>query len=277
VTPVAATVVGAAAIARDDARDVPWADVRHDKLASVTARGLVCAAEAAWPAAARAGAGCIGVYVATGETGLDVHAFLDAAHVAWDEHPDDPDYGRMGGRALRAIDPYYSLRTLANGPAALLAMHLAATGPSLTVAQQRIGVAWVLLAALDDLRVGRCEVAVVGACDVPSIPTRRVIARRRGELVATDAAAVIVLRQDDGESGLAPGLARGARAAGAGTWSVRWDAVVGGRSEPRRPCDGSVVDAMQALVECGAARGWAGPFEVEIADDAGRAVIAVGV
>ena len=74
-TPVAAAVLGAAYIERDDARAVPWADPRFEKFSSAAARCLVSAAEAAWPPPARDGDGLVGVYLASGETGLDVHAF----------------------------------------------------------------------------------------------------------------------------------------------------------------------------------------------------------
>lgn len=258
-TPVAAAVLGAAYIERDDARAVPWADPRFDKFASVAARCLVSAAETAWPPPARDGDGLVGVYLASGETGLDVHAFLDAAHVAWDEHPDTPDYARMGGRALRAIDPYYSLRTLANGPAALLAMHLGATGPSVNFAQQPCSVAWALLSAIDDLRAQRCAVAVVAACDTPSIPTRQVLARRRGRVVPPDAAAVIVLGQ--------PG--------GTGThWAVRWEPPGEREDVAETTGDRSVVEPLRTLVRRGEAAAWVPPLGVVIDDDGCRAVIA---
>lgn len=261
-TPVAATVVGHAMVVRDDAAVVSWRDARLDRFASVATRMVVRAVARAWPARDSENPDRVGVYLATGETGLDVEAFLAAAHVAWDDTPDDPDFGRMGGRALRAIDPYFSLRTLANGPSALLATHLGARGPSVNVAQQACGVAWALLAGLDDLRQGRCDVAVVGACDVPSVPTRQATRRDGHDIGAADEAGVLILRRTTGHGP---------------AWSVRWDG--GGRAArgSERPAEGTVSDPLRRLLrrwdECGDGRA---SFEVSMdAGGGGCAVVVV--
>lgn len=261
-TPVAASVVGHAMVVRDDAAVVPWRDVRLDRFASTATRMVVRAVSRAWPARDLESPDTVGVYLATGETGLDVEAFLAAAHVAWDDAPDDPDFGRMGGRALRAIDPYFSLRTLANGPPALLATHLGARGPSVNVAQQPCGLAWALLAGLDDLRRGRCDVAVVGACDVPSVPTRQAVGRESRGVGAADEAGVLILRRTEGHRP---------------AWSVRWDGGMGADVESGRPAEGTVSDPLRRLLrrwdECGD-----GGSSFEVSMDAGggdRAVVVV--
>ena len=268
-TPVPVQVVGAAAVVRDGATDVPWREARLDKFASASTRMLVSATASALAGAGATSSGLVGVYLATGETGLDVDAFLAAARVAWEAQPDDPDYRWMGGRALRAIDPYYSLRTLANGPAALLAMHLEATGPSLNVAHQRCGAAWALVAALDDLHRGRCDTAIVGACDEPSVPSRRAIARRRSTPRGRDGAAVLVLQR--------PGDGALPRVGVAVAWEVtsRRGAHAGDRAPDH---DEGVTGPLRVLVERGLAAAWAAPSVVAMDDaDGGRAVVTVDV
>lgn len=265
-TSVDVTIVGSAVSVRDDGRVVVWREPRFDRFASASARMLVDAVESAWPHRDSASDDRVGVYLATGETGLDVDAFLAAAHVAWDARPDDPDYRWMGGRALRAIDPYYSLRTLANGPAALLAMHLDARGPSLNVAQQAHGVAWALVAALDDLDTSRCGVAVVGACDVPSVPIRLALARTGAQAQGLDEAVVLVLRR-------AP-AGRGA----AGSLAVRWERVAADGADECPVPVGSVVAPLRALVAQGRRDGWTSAFQcVMDAGDGARVVVDFGV
>ncbi|MGE3841010.1 MAG: beta-ketoacyl synthase N-terminal-like domain-containing protein, partial [Vicinamibacterales bacterium] len=59
----------------------------------------------------------IALYTATGQTGLDEEEFYPALSAAWAGQV-DCDYGRVGGRAARLVDPHFSLRTLSNGPLA---------------------------------------------------------------------------------------------------------------------------------------------------------------
>ncbi len=280
-TPVPVQVVGAAALVRDDARDVPWREERLDKFASVSTRMLVSATASALAGTTMTSTfGLIGVYLSTGETGLDVDAFLVAARVAWDEHADDPDYRWMGGRALRAIDPYYSLRTLANGPAALLAMQLEAIGPSLNVAHQRCGTAWALVAALDDLRRGRCDTAIVGACDQPSVPSRRAVARRRSAPQGRDGAAVLVLQRpgDDALPRVQMAVAWEAASPPAG-FAVAGAAVSrrGATASPlAEGADDGVTTPLRLLLERGLAANWTTSYVVAMEDGAGgRAVVTV--
>jgi len=254
-------VLGGAVVERDDARATPWRDVRLDKLASPSARMLVAATTSALGGRVLDHADRVGVYVASGETGLDVTAFLPAAHVAWDEHPDDPDYARMGGRALRAIDPYYSLRSLANGPGSLLAMQLEATGPSLNLAHEAAGGAWALVAALDDLSARRCDVAVVGACDLPGIPTRRAIARQRQGRLPGDRAAVVVIGRADRLDTATVSL------------TVRWDATAA--TFEANACEPDVVAPLESVVRAGLASGWRSACEARMPTPTGRVLLTV--
>jgi len=141
---------------------------KHEKYAGPA---VACALRAAAEAAAQAGVdgpradpARVGIYTGSGQTGLDVEEFFPALTAAWNEDP-TLDFRGLGGRAARLVDPHFSLRTLANGAAALLAIELDAHGPSLNVVQGETAGALALEAASDDLAEDRCDVALVCACD----------------------------------------------------------------------------------------------------------------
>ena len=101
----------------------------------------------------------VGVYTGSGETGLDSGDFLRALDVAWRDG-DGADFGALGGRPSKAIDPFFLLRTLSNGGLGVLAMELEAEGPSHNFVQSEVASAQALAAACRDLGDGRCDVAV---------------------------------------------------------------------------------------------------------------------
>lgn len=106
----------------------------------------------------------IALHTATGQTGLDEEEFYPALSAAWAESG-DCDYARLGGRAARLVDPHFSLRTLSNGPLALIAAETEVRGPSCNYVQGELAGALALRAALHDLREHRADAALVVACD----------------------------------------------------------------------------------------------------------------
>ena len=147
------------------------ADLRVPKHAKFMGRAALCGVRAALDAVALAGVGTgrvasesIGVYAATGETGLDVQEFFPALDVAWQEDA-ALDFRHLVGRASRLVDPYFSLRTLSNGTAALSAVELAARGPSINFVQGATAGAHALACACADLDERRVDAAVVIGCD----------------------------------------------------------------------------------------------------------------
>ena len=73
--------------------------------------------------------------------------------------------GDPGGRASRLVDPYFQLRTLANGAAAVIAIEHDIHGPSANFVQGAVAGAHAIQAALDDLAEERVDVALVVGCD----------------------------------------------------------------------------------------------------------------
>lgn len=185
---------------------------KHEKYAGPA---VACALRAAAEAMAQAGAGApvtdpgrLGIYTGTGQTGLDVEEFFPALTAAWSEDP-TLDFRGLGGRAARLVDPHFSLRTLANGAAALLAIELDAHGPSLNVVQGETAGALVLEAASDDLADGRCDVALVCACDSLLTPSTLAAYARAG-LLSTLAPDRAGRPFTAGRDGLVPGEGAGA-------------------------------------------------------------------
>lgn len=179
-----------------------------EKYLSEPVRALLAAARGALDGAAvEAAPERIGIYVGMGHTSLDCDEFLPALSAAWRDEPGE--FGAVGGAPLRLIDPYFSLRTLANGAAAFLAMEHGARGPSVVIAQSATAAAWALQAALDDLSDSRCDVAIVAAADRLTDPTTIVARERAGLLDGEDApvlgegAAAVVLGRGEGRAGAA--------------------------------------------------------------------------
>jgi 3-oxoacyl-[acyl-carrier-protein] synthase II len=135
-------------------------------------------------------AGCdpfrIAVHTATGHTGLDAEEFFPALSAAWADEP-SCDYAHLGGRAARLVDPYFSLRTLANGALALIAGEVGARGPSTNYVQGEVAGGWALRAAIEDLRERRADVAIVLACDSLLQPSAWLAFEGQGLLSRADA------------------------------------------------------------------------------------------
>jgi 3-oxoacyl-[acyl-carrier-protein] synthase II len=219
---------------------VAW---RRPKLVKFMGRATLCGALAAREALAMAGvalpvadAARVGVSAATGDTGLDYATFFPALDAAWDAVSADGalDVSRLGGRASRLVDPYFSLRTLANGLPALLCQELGAQGPSHNFVQGATAGVHAVEAALDDLEDGRVDLAVVvGADALTGLPGW--LAREAGGPLTRAGAVGVRGPFDRDRDGFAPGeaaaalvlerpaaaRARGAPAHGrlAGTWS----------------------------------------------------------
>lgn len=146
-------------------------ELRVGKLAKFAGRSVACglrAVQEAIGAARLAEAGVdpmrLAVHTASGQTGLDVDQFFPALGVAWAEDP-SLDVGSIGGRASRLVDPYFLLRTLANGGLALVATEIGALGPSANHVHADTAGARALRAAYLDLTEGRADAAVVAAFD----------------------------------------------------------------------------------------------------------------
>lgn len=106
----------------------------------------------------------VAVFAASGESGLDYDEFFPALDAAW-SGGDSGEYRHVGGPAARLVPPYFSLRSLANGPAALAAIELGVLGGGLNFVQGATSSARALAAALDELRDGGADRAVVLASD----------------------------------------------------------------------------------------------------------------
>ena len=112
----------------------------------------------------------LAVYTASGQTGLDYKEFSRALEVAWT--PDhEPDFRHLGGVPTKLIDPYFSLRTLANGGIGLLCAEFEAKGPSSNFVHSDTAAALALQAACHDLSEDRCDAAIVGGFDCLLYPT----------------------------------------------------------------------------------------------------------
>jgi 3-oxoacyl-[acyl-carrier-protein] synthase II len=106
----------------------------------------------------------IALYTGSGQTGLDNAEFFGAYEIAWTGEV-EKDYANLGGRASRALDRFWSLRTLANAGVGLLATELAATGASDNFVQGDTASAVAVAAGARELADLRCDVAIVGGYD----------------------------------------------------------------------------------------------------------------
>ncbi len=106
----------------------------------------------------------VALYTGSGQTGLESAEFFDNLEVAAGEDS-ARDFANMGGRAARLIDRYFSLRTLSNAGLGLLSMEFGAKGPSNNFVQDDTASASAIASGAQDLREGRCDVAIVGGYD----------------------------------------------------------------------------------------------------------------
>ena len=106
----------------------------------------------------------VALYVGSGQTGLESAEFFPAFEIAF-SGDEATDFANLGGRSSRALDPYFSLRTLANAGIGLLSAELGARGPSNNFVQDDTSGAAAVAAGRLDLETNRCDVAIVGAYD----------------------------------------------------------------------------------------------------------------
>ena len=236
----------------------------------------VSAAKQAWAEAnleGRVAPERIGVYAATGHTGLEADTFFGALSAAWPLGVAGP-FDAVGGRPLRLVDPYFSLRTLANGLVAFTSLELGALGPSVLHVHSPVAGLAALQGAMDDLALGRCDAAIVVASDSLLAPTVVMLQERAGVLddeeagVLAEGAAALVLRREGeatsscgqvawcelagGDGALLPGLAAlsGASADRAQrTWATSADRTTA--SPLVRACEVAGVAGVEARHELG--------------------------
>lgn len=176
------------------------------KYAGRSARLLVHAAREALDRAAAGGTpnpgpARVGLYVASGQTGLEPSAFFPALDAAWPDG-ERAGYGALGARPSRLIDPYFSLRTLSNLGVTFLSLMTGAEGPSVNVVHDAAAGAGALATALDDLASGAVSRAIVAAHDSWLVEQAGLGLARRGWLLPRGRDAVRPF--DQGGEGLAP-------------------------------------------------------------------------
>lgn len=141
---------------------------KHAKFMSrSTLAGIAAALEAIAPVADHVSAldpYRVAITVGSGEAGLDLEEFFPALSAAWQ---DDPacDYASLGGPAARLVDPYFSLRTLSNGLAALLAIELRVRGETWNFVHGPIAAARALAEGCRALEEDRADLVIVVGCD----------------------------------------------------------------------------------------------------------------
>jgi 3-oxoacyl-[acyl-carrier-protein] synthase II len=128
----------------------------------------------------------IAIYTGSGQTGLEPSEFFAALEVA-ETGDRDSTYRKLGGRASRLVDRYWSLRTLSNAGLGLLAAEFAARGPSNNFVQGETASAHALEAAYYDLLEGRCDVALAGGYDCLLTPSNYLAYQHAGMLSSATA------------------------------------------------------------------------------------------
>jgi len=123
----------------------------------------------------------VGVYVGSGQTGLEYDEFFKALAVAW-ENGKEQDFKYLGGMPARLLDRYFSLRTLANAGIAVISTEFGARGPSNNFVQGEIALALALQSACYDLMEGRADAVLVAAYDALVFPSQFMAFRTMGLL-----------------------------------------------------------------------------------------------
>jgi len=106
----------------------------------------------------------VAVYTGSGQTGLESAEFFGGLEAAA-AGPEVPDFRDLGGRASRAIDRYWSFRSLANAGLGLLSMEFGAKGPSANFVQGDTASLQAVEAGVAELIEGRCDAVVAGGYD----------------------------------------------------------------------------------------------------------------
>ncbi len=123
----------------------------------------------------------LGVYVGSGQTGIEYDEFFKALTLAW-ENDRELDYKYLGGMPTRVLDRYFSLRTLSNSGVGAISTEFGARGPSSNYVQGETASASALYTACQDLMEDRCDAAIVCGYDSLLIPTNVTAFRKIGLL-----------------------------------------------------------------------------------------------
>jgi 3-oxoacyl-(acyl-carrier-protein) synthase len=102
-----------------------------------------------------------GIYTGSGQTGLQPSEFFAALELA-ETGEEAGTYRKLGGRASRLVDRYWSLRTLANGGLGLLAAEWSARGACNNFVQGETASAHAVSAACFDILEGRSDAVLAG-------------------------------------------------------------------------------------------------------------------
>lgn len=148
-----------------------------------------------------------GVYVGSGQTGLEYDEFFKALTVAW-EAGREQDFKFLGGMPTRLIDRYFSLRTLANAGVGAISTEFSARGPSNNYVQGEIAPAVALSNACFDLTEQRCDAAIVCGYESLLIPSNA-LAFRNMELLSGGGFDPVYTPFNSGRPGLVLGEGRG--------------------------------------------------------------------
>jgi len=124
------------------------------------------------------------VFAASGQAGLEPSFIFPGFKVAQDAQG-VADWAAIGGPPSRLIDPYFSLRALANSGLALLAMDIGARGPTNNFVQSDTAGAQALDAAIGSLADGLCDVALCGTFESLVTPANELNYRRMGLISAS--------------------------------------------------------------------------------------------
>lgn len=122
-----------------------------------------------------------GVYVGSGQTGIEYDEFFKALTLAWEDGR-ELDYKYLGGMPTRVLDRYFSLRTLSNAGVSAISTEFTARGPSNNYVQGETAPASAIYTACQDLLEDRCDAAIVCGYDSLLIPTNFAAFRKIGLL-----------------------------------------------------------------------------------------------
>jgi 3-oxoacyl-[acyl-carrier-protein] synthase II len=126
----------------------------------------------------------LGIFIGAGNTCLEPAYFAGPLSFAWGDKNGDRDYKHLGGRPMRMIDRYFSLRTLANAGVGMLSNELQAQGPNANYVHSETASLMALQTAWYEIAEGRCTVAVAGGYDSLIQPTTYLDFASRGLLSA---------------------------------------------------------------------------------------------
>jgi 3-oxoacyl-[acyl-carrier-protein] synthase II len=149
----------------------------------------------------------VSLYTGSGQTGLEYDEFFRALALAW---PDgrEMDFKYLGGIPSRLIDPYFSIRTLANGGLGLISMELGIRGPNANYVHSDTASAQSLISGYHDLIEHRCDAAIVGGYDSLLGPSS-LLAYLRAGLLSPSAPEIAYCPFDRARDGMVLGAGAG--------------------------------------------------------------------